>query len=204
MSQVTEHGGTTREAIVLAAQRCFAEHGYAGTSLNDIAAEVGIRRPSLLHHFGSKDALYGEVFERSLSEWLTRVESVVAGVDDGWVLLDAVIDASSEFFIENPDSVRLIRREAIEGGGNLGIDVASVLQPMFERAVAFLERHMATGSFRRMPPQDLLISAYAALFGYFSDAPLLDGLLGEPALAPARVEAHMNHLRDLFRGALRP
>jgi TetR/AcrR family transcriptional regulator len=197
-------GSTTREAIVLAAQRCFADHGYAGTSLNDISAEVGIRRPSLLHHFASKEVLYGEVFERSLSEWLSRVESAVHDVVGGWDLLDAVLNASSDFFITNPESVRLIRREAIDGGVNLGIDVASALQPMFDRAVSFLERQMDLGVFRPMPAEDLLISAYSALFGYFSDAPLLDGVLGEPALGHERAQAHIAHIRDLFRAALRP
>jgi TetR/AcrR family transcriptional regulator len=197
-------GSTTREAIVLAAQRCFADHGYAGTSLNDISAEVGIRRPSLLHHFGSKEALYGEVFERSLSEWLSRVELAVHDVAGGWELLDAVLNASSEFFISNPESVRLIRREAIDGGVNVGMDVASAMQPMFDRAVGFLERQMDLGVFRPMSAKDLLISAYSALFGYFSDAPLIDGVLGEPALGTARVQAHMDHIRDLFRAALQP
>jgi TetR/AcrR family transcriptional regulator len=200
-------GGTTREAIVLSALRCFAEHGYAGTSLNDIAAEVGIRRPSLLHHFASKEALYGEVFERCLSEWLTRVEQGVASAgdrDDGWATLDAVLTASGDFFRTNPESVRLIRREAIDGGTNLVTDVGSALQPMFDRATRFLERQMGAGVFRRMSAPDLLISAYSALFGYFSDAPLLDGILGESALEPARVQAHMDHLGDLFRSALRP
>lgn len=196
---------STRESILLAAQRCFADHGYAATSLNDISAEVGIRRPSLLHHFASKEALYGEVFERSLSDWLVRLEYAVSGVgDDGWALVEAVLNVSAEFFVDNPDVVRVLRREAIDGGVNLGIDMGGILRPLFNRAKAFLQREMDAGTFRQMEPEYLLLSAYGALLSYFSDAPLIAGLIDGDPLGSDRVAGHVASLRDLYQAALRP
>ncbi len=197
-------GRSTRELILDEAVACFATTGYQGTSLNDIAAGVGIRRPSLLHHFPSKEALYGEVFERLLSDWFARLDGAVASGEHGWSKVELVLRAGFEYFADNPQYVRLVRREAIDGGAHLGIDLAAVLRPMFEHAVGYFHREMGAGTFRRQDAEQLVITGYGALLSYFSDAPFLRGLIDIDPLDPQALETRRDHVLAFFQAALVP
>lgn len=200
----TKAGRTTREAILEEALACFAEHGYDGTSLNEIAERVGIRRPSLLHHVDSKEALYKEVFAARMSEWVARVEEAVSTGGIGLDQIDHVLRAGFDFFKDNPEFVRIMRREALDGGANLGVDLGQMMRPQFERAVAFLTGEMNAGRFRTHDPEQLLITGYGALLSYFSDAPFLHGLIDHDPLAPASLDRRRDHILAFIKAALEP
>ncbi|MFN3254476.1 MAG: TetR/AcrR family transcriptional regulator [Ilumatobacter sp.] len=195
---------TTREHILEAARNCFAHAGYSATSLNDIAAEVGIRRPSLLHHFSSKEALYEEVFEQLLSDWFSRLADSIASPAKGLAKVEQVLDAGFGFFADNPAYVRLMRREAIDGGSHLAFDLAGVLRPMFDEAVRYFEREMDAGIYRTQDAAQLLLTGYGALLSYFSDAPFLEGLLDEDPMTAAALARRRDHVIEFFRSALTP
>ena len=195
MSALVRPTPTTRELILAVATRRFADQGYAETSLNDIADEVGIRRPSLLHHFPSMHAF---------TDFFTLVEEAVVGPREGWPQVERVFLAGFRFFEEHPEFVRLVRREAIEGGPMLGQELAQSLRPLFERAVGFFEREMDAGRLRRYDVRQLLLTAYGAMLSYFSDAPLIAALVDGDPLAASALAVRQRHVIELFRNALEP
>ncbi len=74
MAQRKPRPTTIREenerALLEAAERAFAEHGFSGATTADIARAAGVPKPNLHYYFPTKEALYRAVVERVLTSWL--------------------------------------------------------------------------------------------------------------------------------------
>jgi len=81
-------GDNRRRDIIRAAARLVGEHGYAGTSMRDIAAAVGMLPGSLYYHFPSKDVLIEEIFNHGTAVLSAAIESAIAGTNDPWERLE--------------------------------------------------------------------------------------------------------------------
>ena len=104
----------------------FGEHGYAGTSLADIANAADISKAGLLHHFSSKDELFAKVLERRDREDALSilVESPTSGED----VVDAPVDT-----VGNVDTLEVAATPDID------VDPWSLL----DRYIELLERNVA-------------------------------------------------------------
>lgn len=193
----------TKAHILAVALRHFAADGYAATSLNDIADEVGLRRPSLLHHFPSKDALYRAVVLDEFEDWSELLGEAIGNVEHGWPQVEKVLGAAFRFFEDRPDFVRLARREALDTS-SLTEEISAALRPLFERAVTWLEAEMNAGTLRRYDPAQLILTGYGAVLSYLSDAALITGLLNADPLTPHALAARRNHVLSVLGAALEP
>jgi AcrR family transcriptional regulator len=128
-----------RAQILSHASRLFAEQGYDGTSVQEIADAVGIRKPSLLYHFKSKDELRENVIAEMLAHWNAVLPGLLlkASTEERF---DATMEALTEFFIEDPDRARLFLRETLDRPERMRAMLAEFVKPWVDLLSAQLER----------------------------------------------------------------
>jgi TetR/AcrR family transcriptional regulator, cholesterol catabolism regulator len=100
--------GDARERVMDAAERLFAQRGYASVTLREIAAEVGIRHTSLYHHVpGGKEELFVDVTERSLQRHHAGLTKAIATAGSE---VRARLFAASSWLLSQPpmDLVRMV------------------------------------------------------------------------------------------------
>lgn len=102
-------GDNRRSALISAAARLFSERGFAGTSMRDIAASVGMLSGSIYYHFPSKQALLMAVHEESVRHTVRAVEAALDGpAQNPWDRLQAVCEAHLTTLLSGSPYSRLV------------------------------------------------------------------------------------------------
>jgi AcrR family transcriptional regulator len=172
---------STRERILDAAASVFAEEGFAGARVDEIARRAEINKAMLYYHVGNKQALYTAVLLRNFEtiEVALAHRSETGGSTTERLL--AVIAAITEIFRSNPDHPRIVLREFASGGANLPDEVLGGMLAIFGRVRDLLADGARDGEFR---PTDPLIT-HITVFGPSLILNAAVGFLGRAAkLAP--------------------
>lgn len=74
----------TRTGMLRAAERIFANKGYAAVGINEVLTSVGVPKGSFYHYFSSKDAFGEAVIERYFEEYLTDMDLIMNDAEQSW------------------------------------------------------------------------------------------------------------------------
>ena len=190
---------TTREAVLDAAERLFAERGFEATSLNDVGAAAGVSRGTPGYFFGSKAELYRAVLERCFADVRAAVRSgrerALASGESADTVLAGVVSEYFDFITANPNFVRLIEWEALTGGRNL--DAVPPHVEAAREALSALSDEVALESGHPGDAAQLLLSVIGLCWFPLVHSGTMLRALGIDATTPEFLQARKRHVVDL-------
>jgi len=189
--RATPKAERTRTAILEAAERLFAEHGFAATRLEDVAERVGIRRASIVYYFRDKAELYDAVLADVLDGLYRVIEPALtepAPIPDR---VDLAVSAWIDYVGNRPTFARLLLRE-IAGSGPDGPTLLKHTLPFVTLARRVREDARRQPEPFRAPidPAHLASTIAGATVFFVSAIPTLFPALGFDPLAKEQLDAH--------------
>ncbi len=177
-----------RRAILSAATKLFAAHGFAATSMADIAKEAGVTKSLILYHFATKDELWRAVMQAKTRPFFEVTQGLV---DGGVVHISDMMRAKFEANRKDSDLTRLMAWMSLEH--------RQVAPEFNERARKIRERVIRDGQTLGIPegvdPEMFLALVMSAIDGWFRFRHLYGTVFGTNLVGEEAEEAF---LRVLF------
>jgi AcrR family transcriptional regulator len=151
---------TSRGTVLDAACLLFAERGYRGTSMRDIAETLGVRAPSLYNHVTSKQEILLAIMDKAMDRALSAQEEALDGVTDPSEQLRRATESLVLDFLRFPAEVTVCNTEvrSLEAANRLAI--VAKRDQYAARVRQIIERGCRDGQFRTPTPE---IAAFAVL-----------------------------------------
>ena len=125
-------GAERREQLLVIGRRLFAERGFDGTSIEEIAAQAGVSKPVVYEHFGGKEGIYAVVVDREMQRLLGMVTASLSG-GHYRQKLEGAATALLEYIEDSADGFRILVRDSHAASGtgtfaSLLSDIASEVE----------------------------------------------------------------------------
>jgi AcrR family transcriptional regulator len=194
--------GSGRRAILDAATELFAERGFGGVSIQEIADAAATHKTTVLYHFATKDALHEAVLDEALGRLATVMREFLAG-ELRRDRLAYLLDQNQSFFAEHTALARLLERELLESSG-VEAYLQRFVEPIYRPALESIQGAIAAGTIRRIDPAFFIHDLHVQLIGYFCHRPLLERLRGGDPYSVEALIARRDYLVDLIFRQLVP
>ncbi len=155
-----------REQIRAAALRLFAQQGFSGTTVQQVAEAVGISKQLLLYHFPSKEELRQSVVEQMGRVWGEVLPRVLDIISSDGNRVDTAVEELITFLTLHADIARVALLDLVTEGSPLGARVTSDVRPWMQVGADFLRLRQREGLFDpAADPEAFLIGVGTLLLG---------------------------------------
>lgn len=111
-------GTERREQLIEVARGIFADRGFDGTAIEEVAHQAGVSKPVVYEHFGGKEGLYAVVIDREVNKLLTAMRGALTADGGSRELVENATVALLDYIESSPDGFRILVRDIpIRGAG---------------------------------------------------------------------------------------
>jgi AcrR family transcriptional regulator len=184
----------TRSRFIAVARRHFADKGFDGTSIAAIATEMGLTKQALLHHFGSKEKLYGEVLQQIAAALTTELTEIAAATKDPYEALETLLVERIAGALDASDGTRIVIRELLDNKSRARSARTWPLKPYLDGLIAMVQANPTTARFSDA-------EALAAIYQFIGAANFL--VISEPTLSRMYGRQHFGEMKRAYPMTLR-
>lgn len=192
----------TRERLIAAATRLFAERGFYGASIAQIASEVGLTKQALLYHFKRKDQLYSEVMRRIAGRLQTAMAERARTSHSPEQQFEDMLMGFYEVAQQHPLDSRMLMRELLDNQRRDAPESEWHLRETLNRIVATLDRIPAMAHLSFAQKFARIYTAVSAVEYFTGSQAALGRFYGEDGLAEITL-AYPEALRSQLRAIVR-